>query len=162
VNKLFEVSLSVKALHTQNIVIIRLKQILPMKLLKARSRKLILMTNSLPTCLIVLCLSMETIPTFNSQPEEVEVSVLQTSQEESFDLLNSHNQSRSFSVELGQVGLTEEQKSCMSKLYREGLKLEKSISHIGFLKSCLKSNLVPKGLSFHSDDFEKDVGLKMK
>ena len=52
----------------------------------------------------------------------------------------------------------------MSKLYREGLKLEKSISHIGFLKLWLESNLVPKGLSFHADDFEKEVakGLKMK
>ena len=141
-NKLFEVSLSVRAFHTQNIVIIRLKQTLLMKLLKTRSRKLILMTSILPTCLIVLCLSMVISPTSNSQPEEVEDSLLQTIQEESFDLLNSH-QSRSFSVELGQVGLTEDQKLCMSKLYREGLKLEKSISHIGFLKLCLKSNLVP-------------------
>ena len=45
----------------------------------------------------------------------------------------------------------------MSKLYREGLKMEKAISHIGFLKVCLKSNLVPKGLSFRAESFEKEV-----
>ena len=45
----------------------------------------------------------------------------------------------------------------MSKLYRVGLKLEKSIYQIGFLKDCLDCNLVPKGLSFQANKFDKEV-----
>ena len=125
------------------------------------------MKNILPTCRIVLILSMEKNPTFNTQPGRVVASDIQPANrknikqqilEETHDLSNLEQiPFRSFSLELGQGGLRADQKSMMSKLYRVGLKLEKSISHIGFLKDCLDCNLVPKGLSFQANKFDKEV-----
>ena len=87
------------------------------------------MPNLLPTCLVILFLSMENNPTPTTPPEGVELCDRQTL-EETQHLENSNQvHFRSFSTEIGQDGSSDEQKSLMSKLYRTGLEHVKSESH---------------------------------
>ena len=95
-------------------------------------------------------------PTPNTQPEMV--GFYEETTEATKDLENLQVWNRSLCTDEEQDGLTDQQKSLMSNLYKIGLKLAKSESHKNFLSKCLKSNLVPKGLSFQKQKYNKDVG----
>jgi hypothetical protein len=93
---------------------------------------------------------MEENPSHSHQPPQVDLRSQDISDAD-------HDLSRSFGVDGLQAGLTDEQKSLMSKLYKTGLKKAKSKSHIKFLQLCQKFKLVPKGLSFQKQKYEKQV-----